>query len=69
MIINIMFAAHQTGRTGQPQHGRTIHDDLSVAVPEREIETRSADKVENQPEPVMHQRIQYFTSSNRTQNI
>lgn len=47
-----MPVAHQTGRAGQPEHGRTVDDDLSVSVPERKVEARRARSVENQPEPV-----------------
>lgn len=63
MAVNVIFAAHQTRRIGQPQHGRTVNDDLSVTVSEREIETRSADQVENQPEPVTYPRVHYFIHS------
>lgn len=63
-VTAIMFdPAHQTRRIGQPSFGRTILDDIPVAVSERETQARSAGESEKQPEPVRFRPIRYFAGT------
>lgn len=41
LLFDMLFVAHQTGRIGQPQYGRTINDDLFVTVSKCQIKARS----------------------------
>lgn len=60
LIVTMFNVAHQTRRIGQSSFGRTILDDVPVAVSERETEARSAGESEKQPEPVRFHPIRYF---------